>query len=74
MGNKISLNVGCCRRGHIFKVKIDTSDGIDENDERNITMATKSTKVNSSDRHNTRKIVVKKESRRQQKSTTAESE
>lgn len=70
MGNKISLNVGCCRRGHIFKVKIDTSDEIDENDERNIQPATKSTKVNS----NTRKIVVKKEPRRQQKLSTAVNE
>ena len=26
MGNKVSLNVGCCRRGHLFKLKIDTSD------------------------------------------------
>ena len=31
MGNKVSLNVGCCRRGHLFKLKIDTSEELTEN-------------------------------------------
>jgi hypothetical protein len=30
MGNKVSLNVGCCRRGHLFKLKIDTSDELED--------------------------------------------
>ena len=30
MGNKVSLNVGCCRRGRLFKLKIDTSDELTE--------------------------------------------
>ena len=30
MGNKVSLNVGCCRRGHLIKLKIDTSDELED--------------------------------------------
>ena len=30
MGNRVSMNVGCCRRGHLFKLKIDTSDEMNE--------------------------------------------
>ena len=32
MGNTVSMNVGCCRRGHLFKLKIDTSDEMREED------------------------------------------
>ncbi len=30
MGNRVSLNVGCCRREHLFKFKIDTSGEVEE--------------------------------------------
>jgi hypothetical protein len=34
MGNRVSMNVGCCRRGHLFKLKIDTSEEMEESDLR----------------------------------------
>lgn len=30
MGNRVSLDVGCCRRRHLFKLKFDTSDETQE--------------------------------------------
>lgn len=29
MGNSVSLNIGCCRRRHLIKVKIDTSEELE---------------------------------------------
>ena len=31
------MNVGCCRRGHLFKLKIDTSEEMEESDLRVLT-------------------------------------